>query len=58
MQFMPTGGITTENVKEYLAFDKVIACGGSWIVKEELIDSDRFDTITQLAKQAMELVED
>lgn len=33
MKFMPTGGISEENVNEYLAFDKIIACGGSWMMK-------------------------
>ena len=33
MKFMPTGGISEENILEYLAFDKIIACGGSWMMK-------------------------
>ena len=33
MKFMPTGGISAENVLEYLAFDKIVACGGSWMMK-------------------------
>lgn len=33
LKFMPTGGISEENVLEYLAFDKIIACGGSWMMK-------------------------
>jgi 2-dehydro-3-deoxyphosphogluconate aldolase/(4S)-4-hydroxy-2-oxoglutarate aldolase len=33
MKFLPTGGISEENVLEYLAFDKIIACGGSWMMK-------------------------
>ena len=33
MKFMPTGGISQDNVLEYLAFDKIIACGGSWMMK-------------------------
>ncbi len=33
MHFMPTGGISEDNVLEYLAFDKIIACGGSWMMK-------------------------
>lgn len=56
MQFMPTGGINESNVKEYLAFDKIIACGGSWMVKDELIESGKFDEIQVLAKKAMEIV--
>ena len=33
MEFMPTGGISEDNVLDYLAFDKIIACGGSWMMK-------------------------
>ncbi len=33
IKFLPTGGISEENVLEYLAFDKIIACGGSWMMK-------------------------
>ena len=33
MKFMPTGGISEQNVLEHLAFDKIIACGGSWMMK-------------------------
>ena len=33
MKFLPTGGISEENVLEYLAFDKIVACGGSWMMK-------------------------
>ena len=33
IKIMPTGGITAENVLEYLACDKIIACGGSWMMK-------------------------
>ena len=31
--FMPTGGVGPDNLREYLAFPKIIACGGSWMVK-------------------------
>ncbi len=33
MKFLPTGGISEDNVLEYLAFDKIVACGGSWMMK-------------------------
>lgn len=56
MGFMPTGGIQESNVKEYLAFDKVIACGGSWMVKDELIENEKFEEIQALAQKAMALV--
>jgi 2-dehydro-3-deoxyphosphogluconate aldolase/(4S)-4-hydroxy-2-oxoglutarate aldolase len=56
MLFMPTGGISATNVMQYLAFDKVIACGGSWMVKNDLIKAGRFDEIVILVKQAVALV--
>jgi 2-dehydro-3-deoxyphosphogluconate aldolase/(4S)-4-hydroxy-2-oxoglutarate aldolase len=33
MKFMPTGGVSTANIKEYLSFKKIVCCGGSWMVK-------------------------
>lgn len=56
IRFMPTGGINTSNVKEYLAYDRIIACGGSWMVKENFIKAGDFASITKLTKEAVELV--
>lgn len=56
IRFMPTGGINEENIKEFLAFDKIIACGGSWMVKDSLIKEGRFDEIERLAAQAVALI--
>lgn len=56
VRFMPTGGVNEKNVKEYLAYDRIIACGGSWMVKGELIKSGDFDKITELTKQAVAIV--
>ena len=56
MRFMPTGGINTENIKEYLTFDKIIACGGSWMVKDTLIKDGNFEKIRELTAQAAALV--
>ncbi|HAK44436.1 MAG TPA: 2-dehydro-3-deoxyphosphogluconate aldolase [Spirochaeta sp.] len=55
VKYMPTGGINTSNLKEYLAYDKILACGGSWMVKADLIASGNFAEITRLTKEAMEL---
>lgn len=55
VRFMPTGGISTGNLKEYLSFDKIICCGGSWMVKGDLIKKGAFEEITRLTKQAVEL---
>ncbi|MBT3199539.1 MAG: bifunctional 4-hydroxy-2-oxoglutarate aldolase/2-dehydro-3-deoxy-phosphogluconate aldolase [Phycisphaerales bacterium] len=53
MRFVPTGGINAANIGEYLAFEKVLACGGSWIVKKDLIAANKFDEITELTKTAI-----
>ncbi|MGL4737298.1 MAG: bifunctional 4-hydroxy-2-oxoglutarate aldolase/2-dehydro-3-deoxy-phosphogluconate aldolase [Cellulosilyticaceae bacterium] len=53
MRFMPTGGINEANLESYLAFNKIIACGGSWMVSEELIAQGQFDQIRILTQQAV-----
>lgn len=54
LKFMPTGGINVNNLNKYLAFDKILACGGSWMVKADLIDSGNFEEITSLCRQAVQ----
>lgn len=56
MSFMPTGGISETNIMEYLADDKVIAAGGSWMVKGDLIREGKFDEIRELTRNAVNLV--
>lgn len=56
LRFMPTGGINAGNIREYLESPKVIACGGSWMVKDSLIQEGRFDEIERLTKEAVALV--
>lgn len=53
IQFMPTGGIDAGNLREYLDFSKVAACGGSWMVKEEFVLAGEFNKITALTKEAI-----
>jgi 2-dehydro-3-deoxyphosphogluconate aldolase/(4S)-4-hydroxy-2-oxoglutarate aldolase len=55
LRFIPTGGISPGNLADYLALPQVIACGGSWMVKQDLIDGDCFDEVTQLAAEAVSL---
>jgi len=50
--FLPTGGITAENAGDYLAVPSVVACGGSWLVRKDLIRDRRLDEITRLAAAA------
>lgn len=56
MKFMPTGGINAKNLCEYLDFKKIIACGGSWMVKDDLIKNGEFDKITAMTKEAVSLM--
>lgn len=56
LKFMPTGGVNPENLEEYLASDKIFACGGSWMVKAALIDSENYAEITKLAREARDIV--
>lgn len=53
MKFMPTGGINAKNLNEYLAFPKILACGGSWMVKGDLVKAGKFDEITALTREAV-----
>lgn len=55
ISFMPTGGISATNAKEYLDLKCVVAVGGSWMVASKLIDDGDFTTITKLAKEAVEV---
>ncbi|WP_167956743.1 bifunctional 4-hydroxy-2-oxoglutarate aldolase/2-dehydro-3-deoxy-phosphogluconate aldolase [Anaerosporobacter faecicola] len=56
MKFMPTGGINAKNLKSYLDFNKIIACGGSWMVSGDMINAGEFDKIKQLTKEAVEMM--
>ena len=58
VKFMPTGGINAKNVRDYLSYDRVIACGGSWMVKGELVKEGRFDEIEKLTREAVEIVKE
>jgi 2-dehydro-3-deoxyphosphogluconate aldolase/(4S)-4-hydroxy-2-oxoglutarate aldolase len=49
VRFIPTGGITLTNVMDYLAVPSVVAVGGSWLVKDDLLQAGRFDAVTRLA---------
>ena len=56
LKFMPTGGINKDNVKEYLAYNKIVACGGTWMVKGDLISDGDFEKIKELTHEAAEIV--
>ncbi len=52
--FMPTGGVSADNLSDYLAFPKIIACGGSWMVPSDMIAAGNFDGIEALVRQAVD----
>jgi 2-dehydro-3-deoxyphosphogluconate aldolase / (4S)-4-hydroxy-2-oxoglutarate aldolase len=56
VKFMPTGGINAKNLTTYLDFNRIIACGGSWMVNNDLIKSGDFERITELTKEAVSLM--
>ena len=56
VRFIPTGGVNSENLKQYLSLSCVHACGGSWITKSETINSGEFEQITKLAREARDIV--
>lgn len=56
LKFMPTGGVNAKNLESYLGCDKIIACGGSWMVKGDLVKAGKFDEIKDLTAEAVKLV--
>ena len=58
VKFMPTGGINAENLESYLSCDKIVACGGSWMVKSNLIRNGEFDKIRELTAEAVKLAKE
>ena len=58
LKFMPTGGVNAKNLESYLSCDKIIACGGSWMVKGDLVRDGKFDEIQKMTEEAVKLVAD
>lgn len=56
VKFIPTGGIGLNNIADYLNCKNVIACGGSWMVKSDLIEEEKYDEICRLAGEAVKAV--
>ncbi len=56
LKFMPTGGINLGNVEDYLKYDRILACGGSWMVKGDLVRAGKFDEIEKMTGDAANLV--
>ena len=57
-KIMPTGGISLKNLKDYLSCPQICACGGSYMVTADLIDNQKWDEITELCKQSVEIVKE
>lgn len=53
VKFMPTGGVNEKNITSYIKFDKIVACGGSWMVSRDLVEAGDFGRIKELTNQAM-----
>lgn len=53
VRYIPTGGINAGNMADYLSFGKVLAVGGSWMVKPELIETGKYDEIARLCREAV-----
>lgn len=56
VKFMPTGGINLDNLASYLSCKSILACGGTWMVAEDLIEGERWDEIASICKQAVEII--
>ena len=56
LKFMPTGGVSAKNLESYLSCDKIVACGGSWMVKCDLVKAGKFDEIKEMTEEAVKLV--
>jgi 2-dehydro-3-deoxyphosphogluconate aldolase/(4S)-4-hydroxy-2-oxoglutarate aldolase len=53
VKYIPTGGINAKNMTDSLSFAKVLAVGGSWMVKPELIAAGKYDEISRLCREAV-----
>lgn len=58
LRFMPTGGINAKNVRDYLAYNRIVACGGSWMVKKDLVNAGKWDELAALVKEAADIVKE
>lgn len=56
LKWMPTGGVNTKNMMDYLSFDQIVACGGTWMVKKDLIEGECWDEITAICKEAVKVM--
>ena len=57
LQFIPTGGVSPQNLTDYLSLGQVLACGGSWLAKKAMVTAGEFETITKTAREARQMVD-
>lgn len=55
-RFMPTGGVSAANLREYLECPAILACGGTWMVKPDLIRGGEFGRTLELTREAAGIV--
>ncbi|GAM60998.1 4-hydroxy-2-oxoglutarate aldolase [Vibrio ishigakensis] len=56
IKVMPTGGVNPGNVLEYLSVDRVLACGGTWMVDKNLIEAGDWEELARLTREAVALI--
>ncbi|MGY3689030.1 bifunctional 4-hydroxy-2-oxoglutarate aldolase/2-dehydro-3-deoxy-phosphogluconate aldolase [Vibrio coralliilyticus] len=56
VSLMPTGGINTNNIQDYLSIPRVLACGGTWMVDKKLVEEKSWDELARLTREAVQLV--
>ncbi|MFB9135495.1 bifunctional 4-hydroxy-2-oxoglutarate aldolase/2-dehydro-3-deoxy-phosphogluconate aldolase [Vibrio olivae] len=56
VSFMPTGGVNPKNVKDYLSIPAVLACGGTWMVPNDLIDGEKWDELAALVREVANII--
>ena len=54
LRWMPTGGVNAKNLLDYISFNKIVACGGTWMVKKDLIEAEKWDEIERLTREAVD----
>ncbi|MDO5722396.1 MAG: bifunctional 4-hydroxy-2-oxoglutarate aldolase/2-dehydro-3-deoxy-phosphogluconate aldolase [Actinomycetaceae bacterium] len=55
VRFVPTGGVSASNLADFLSLKSVASCGGSWMVKGDLVKAGKWDEITRLSAEALEI---
>ena len=56
IKFMTTGGISLNNLAQFIVSDAVVACGGTYMVKDSLIEGQKWDEITDLCRQSVDII--